>query len=81
MTRINRIKKKLDVLKPHYCNIIDESYKHANHTNRAFESHFKIRISSDVFLGKSLIMKHRIINELLADELANGLHALSIDIL
>ena len=81
MIRMNRIKKKLDVLKPHYCNIIDESYKHANHTDGALESHFKIRISTDAFIGKNLVMKHRMINELLADELANGLHALSIDIL
>lgn len=80
MTRVDRIKSKLDVLKPHYCEIINESHKHANHTNGATESHFIIKISSDAFVGKSLLAGHKIINQLLADELASGLHALSINI-
>lgn len=80
MTRIVRIKNKLDVLKPHYCKVIDESQAHASHTGGTIESHFRIEISSDMFLGKSLLMQHKIINELLADELTSGLHALSIDV-
>lgn len=80
MTRINRIKSKLDVLKPHYCEIIDESHKHANHTNGTTESHFIIKISSDEFINKTLLAGHKIINELLVDEFASGLHALSINI-
>ncbi|WP_375326969.1 BolA family protein [Candidatus Tisiphia endosymbiont of Nemotelus uliginosus] len=80
MTRSNRIKSKLDVLKPHYCQIIDESSKHSAHTGGTIESHFIIKISADIFTGKTLLTQHRIINELLADELANGLHALTINI-
>ncbi len=78
MTRINRIRQKLDVLKPHYCKIIDESHIHADHINGAIESHFKIEIFSDIFIGKDLLTQHKIIYDLLADELATGLHSLSI---
>ncbi|WP_253307720.1 MULTISPECIES: BolA family protein [unclassified Rickettsia] len=81
MTRIDRIKEKLSALKPHFCEIIDESHKHAGHKYGGIESHFKVQISTNLFVGKSLIAKHRIINNLLADELANGLHALSIETL
>lgn len=80
MTRIDRIKSKLDVLKPHYCEIIDESHKHADHTNDSTESHFIIKISSDTFTNKTLLAGHKIIHQLLEDELASGLHALSINI-
>ncbi|WP_341755208.1 BolA family protein [Candidatus Tisiphia endosymbiont of Ptychoptera albimana] len=79
MTKINRIKRKLDVLKPHYCEIVDESYKHASHNGGITESHLKIKIFTAVFIGKSLLEQHKIIHNLLADELASGLHALSID--
>jgi BolA family transcriptional regulator, general stress-responsive regulator len=42
------------------------------------ETHFKIVIVSPKFEGLSLIARHRRVNDLLASELANGLHALSI---
>ncbi len=79
-TKVDKIKKKLNVLKPDYCEIIDESYKHANHTGGTTESHLKIKIFTTAFTGKSLLEQHKIINDLLADELGKGLHALTIDI-
>lgn len=81
MTRIVRIKGKLDVLKPHYCEVIDESNAHAGHISDAIESHLRVIISSDAFSGESLLMQHKIINKLLEEELMNGLHALSINII
>lgn len=80
MTRLNRIKRKLDALKPHYCEVIDESHDHIGHIDWNIESHFRVKISSDEFINKNLLTQHKIINELLADELANGMHALSIEI-
>jgi BolA protein len=42
------------------------------------ESHFKVIIVSDEFEDKILIKRHRLINELLADELQNKIHALAL---
>lgn len=38
----------------------------------------QVVVVSEEFEGKSLIDQHRLVNELLRDELANGVHALSI---
>lgn len=49
------------------------------HTSLSGETHFKVIIVSDVFDGKTLIDRHRLVNECLALELAErGVHALSI---
>ena len=80
MSRLDRIKEKLSVLKPHFQEIIDESHKHTNHYDGT-HSHIKIRISAETLQGKSLIVNHRTINNLLADEFSSGLHALSIEVL
>merc|ERR1719317_767673 len=42
------------------------------------ETHFKVCIVSDVFKGKRLVQKHRVVNELCKEEFGKGLHALSI---
>lgn len=79
MSRIERITEKLSVLKPHFYEIIDESHKHAGHYD-GIHSHIKIKISTEILQGKSLIANHRAINRLLADEFQNGLHALSLEV-
>jgi BolA protein len=38
-----------------------------------------VRVASAAFSGKSRIERHRIVNELLAPEIAAGLHALAIE--
>jgi BolA protein len=49
------------------------------HMSQSGETHFKVIIVSDVFDGKILIDRHRLVNECLALELAErGVHALSI---
>ena len=42
------------------------------------ESHFKVVLVADAFSGERLLARHRRINELLRDELANDIHALAI---
>ncbi len=74
------MQEKLSVLKPYFQEIIDESYKHASHYD-GIHSHIKIRISAETLQEQSLISYHRTINNLLADEFNNGLHALSIEVL
>ena len=42
------------------------------------ESHFKVVIVAACFEGHRLIQRHRMVNEVLADELAGPLHALAL---
>lgn len=67
-------------LRPTRLDVINESELHAGHRNSpgTGDSHFRILVVSDVFAGKSRIERHRLINELLKDELAGGIHALAL---
>ncbi|MDP6374876.1 MAG: BolA/IbaG family iron-sulfur metabolism protein [Pseudomonadales bacterium] len=42
------------------------------------QTHFKVVLVSDEFVDKRLLARHRQVNELLAAELAQGVHALAI---
>jgi stress-induced morphogen len=71
-------------LNPSHLEIIDESHKHAGHAAmkdymRSGETHFKVVVVSDDFEGKMLIDRHRLVNDILDEELQNGVHALSIE--
>ena len=81
--RISRITQALSVLVPSSLEIIDESEMHHGHAGvdgTQTETHLKIKINAD-FGQVSLIDKHRKINALIKDEFANGLHAVSIDVI
>jgi BolA protein len=67
-------------LRPSRLDIVDESRLHAGHSEqaRAGESHFRVLVISPEFAGKSRLARHRLINELLADQLATKVHALAI---
>ncbi|WP_166423465.1 transcriptional regulator BolA [Paraglaciecola sp. 20A4] len=61
---------------PSYLQVVNESFMH--NVPKGSESHFKVVIVSDEFAGKRLIGRHRAVNQVLADELANSIHALAI---
>ncbi|EDV26115.1 expressed hypothetical protein [Trichoplax adhaerens] len=63
-------------LKPIHLDVINESNMH--NVPKGSETHFKVIIVSDLFNGKSLLQRHRMVNELLAEELSGSVHALSI---
>ncbi|BAJ03313.1 BolA family protein [Shewanella violacea] len=63
-------------LSPSHLEVINESNNH--HVPPNSETHFKVIITSEAFEGKRLLGRHRSVNEALADEFANGLHALSM---
>jgi BolA protein len=63
-------------LEPQHLEVINESHMH--NVPPGSESHFKIVAVSDQFEGKMLIARHRMINQLLADELAGPIHALAL---
>ena len=84
MNRIEKnILRKLEKeLNPELIEIKDESHLHANHNPSAKEggTHFKIKIVSKKFKGKSRIERHRIVNNILEDEFKKGLHALTLSL-
>ena len=71
-----------DGLSPSQLQVIDESNQHVGHAGAhpLGESHFRVRISSAVLTGKSRVAQHRLINEVLAEELRKRVHALAIEI-
>lgn len=70
-------------LQPSFLQVIDESADHAGHTGanaEGFGSHFRIRIASPAFAGKSRVAKHRLVYDAMQNFIDQGLHALAIDI-
>jgi len=67
-------------LRPTRLDVVNESHLHAGHRSSpgTGESHFSLLIVSEAFAGKSRVERHRMVNEVLSDELKNGLHALAI---
>ncbi|XP_015915028.1 DNA-binding transcriptional regulator BolA isoform X2 [Parasteatoda tepidariorum] len=74
----NVVKKKLtDALKPEYIEVINESARH--NVPRGSASHIRVTIVSEMFKGKRLVQRHRLVNDVLQTELKGPIHALSID--
>ena len=67
-------------LNPTRLDIINESELHAGHRSSpgTGESHYRILVVSEAFAGRSRVERHRLVNELLADELAGRIHALAL---
>lgn len=65
-----------EALAPTHLEVVNESHMHS--VKPGSETHFKVIVVTPQFAGQSLITRHRRVNELLADELKSGLHALSI---
>ncbi|MES2751006.1 MAG: BolA family protein [Pseudomonadota bacterium] len=81
MTTKDHITKKLsEAFSPESLDVVDESHLHEGHAGHrpGVQTHFRVYIVSKVFAGKSRIDRHRMINSLLAPELAGSVHALAI---
>lgn len=71
-------------LSPTQLEVIDESAAHAGHAganSTGFGTHFRVRIASPVFEGKSRIARHRVVYDSLQHFIDQGLHALAIEVL
>ena len=70
-------------LSPSRLEITDDSHRHAGHAGHHHdgESHFHVEIVAAAFAGKSRVERHRMVNALLAEELAGRVHALSLSTL
>ncbi|RIA95322.1 sufE-like protein [Glomus cerebriforme] len=77
------IQRKLtEALNPTSLEIINESHLHSHHQAMkdvtSKETHFRVSVVSEHFEGKNLIQRHRLIYELLNEEMTTSVHALSI---
>ncbi len=66
-------------LSPTHLRVVNESHMHS--VPPGSESHFKLVIVSDAFEGKPLVRRHRLVNGILAEELQQSIHALSMETL
>lgn len=90
MTLEASIREKLQAaFEPVSLDILNESHLHAGHHHdtshhAAFdgsgETHFRVRMVSQAFAGKSRVERHRAVNAVLAAELSAGVHALAIEV-
>jgi BolA protein len=77
VTRQGIIEEKLTAaLAPVHLEVTNESHNHS--VRRGSETHFKVVVVSSAFEGMSRVERHRRVNDLLADLMATGLHALTI---
>jgi BolA protein len=85
--KTNIVRKLTHALAPSTLEVTDQSHQHAHHghvhahhgsNHKGGETHFSVEIVSAAFEGKSRIERHRLITMLLAQELAERVHALSI---
>ncbi|XP_042299941.1 bolA-like protein 1 [Sceloporus undulatus] len=63
-------------LEPVHLEVINDSHMHA--VPRGSETHFRVVVASRRFEGLSLIHRHRLVNDILQEELTGPVHALSI---
>ena len=81
MSRVEAIRERLTAtLAPKTLEIEDESHRHAGHAGaRDGRGHFRVRIVSEVFAGKSALTRHRAVYAALGDLMQTDIHALAID--
>jgi len=67
-------------LHPLQLTVTDESEQHRGHGGwrEGGETHFRVYIVSEAFIGKSRVERHRLVNEVLKEAFDRGLHALAV---
>ncbi len=81
MSADQRIREKLMIaFEPTRLDVINESELHAGHRSSpgTGESHYRVLVVSGAFAGKTRVARHRMVNEVLADELNGRVHALAL---
>lgn len=61
--------------------VIDDSARHVGHVGADGGGHFRVRVVSSRFEGRSRIQKQRLVYEALADMMADDIHALQMQTL
>lgn len=73
-----------EVLQPSFVEVLDESWQHAGHAGAdgtGSGTHFRVRIGSPLFAGRSKVAQHRLVYDALREFVDRGLHALAIETL
>ena len=72
--------KLVQALQPTRLDVVNESHLHAGHRSSpgTGDSHYRVLVVSAAFAGKSRIDRHRMVNDALAAELKDKVHALAI---
>lgn len=67
---------------PSHLEVIDESDRHRGHSGSrpGGETHYRVRIGSAAFIGKTRLQQHRAVMEALDAELKGGVHALAVEV-
>ena len=81
MSTVETIERKLKAaLSPTRLTIVDESARHQGHVGARpeGETHFRVDIVAPAFEGRSRLDRHRMVSDILAEELAGRVHALSL---
>lgn len=68
---------------PQSLEIVDESHLHRGHAGspEGGESHFRVKIVSEHFVGQGRVERQRAVNTALREELAGPVHALALQTL
>ena len=75
------IERKLtQALAPQRLKVVDDSEKHKGHAGyrEGGETHFRVEVVSDAFAGQNRVARQRRVYEILAQELADRVHALQL---
>ena len=83
LTITQRIEKKVgETFGAESFSLEDDSAKHAGHAGHqpGGETHFNLSVISDAFAGKNRVQRQRMIYQLLAEELEERVHALSLSL-
>jgi len=79
--RMQQIRQRLDMtLQPQALEVIDEGHLHRGHEGaKDGRGHFRLKIVSRQFIGKSMVQRHRLVYEAMGDLMQTDIHALAID--
>jgi BolA protein len=75
------IRARLAGLEPELLELVDESEKHKGHAGwrPGGGTHWRLRIVSDRFIGKTTLARHRMVYESLGALMQHPIHALAIE--
>ncbi|MFK7838089.1 MAG: BolA family protein [Sulfitobacter sp.] len=83
MSKTQEIEDRLNAaFHPRELEVVDDSESHRGHSGfqEGGESHFNVRIRSEVFKGQSRVARHRAVHAALGAYLIGRIHALALDL-